>query len=128
MSLLSSHLAKLDRLKRLQISAIELDIEIRADLLKAHLKNEEKPKSKLRFNTSNGLSVRSAIVQILSESGQTMPVTEIASRVCQLLSDRNPKKVVGQVSVALSSYCGTLFDKVSRGNYRLISNESVPLQ
>jgi len=120
MSTLSSQLAKLERLKKLQLAAVELEIEMKSDLLRFHLENGPVAKSKLRLNFDPArLSVRAAIIKVLGENAGPVGVAEIASKVCQLLPDRNPKKVVGQVSVALSSYCGSLFEKVSRGTYKL---------
>lgn len=120
MSTLSSQLAKLERLKKLQLAVVELEIEIKADMLRVHLESSP-PKSKLRLNFDpSRLSVRGAIIKVLSDGDLPIGVADIASKVCQLLPDRNPKKVVSQVSVALSSYCGSLFQKVSRGTYKLI--------
>lgn len=122
MSALNIYLSKLEKLKKTQMAAIELEFEMRADLVRLHLEKSQalkQPKLRLNLDGAKGLSVRAAIVQALKSVSEPMSVGTIAEKVCQLLPDRLPKKVNSQVSVALSSYSGVLFNKVGRGLYTL---------
>lgn len=127
MSSLNIYLSKLEKLKKTQIAAIELEYEMRADLVRLHLEKnqiQKTPKLRLNLDGAKGLSVRAAIVQVLKDVSEPMTVGAISDKVCELLPAREAKKVGSQVSVALSSYSGVLFNKVGRGLYTL--NPSIP--
>lgn len=132
MSTINNYINRFEKLKQLKIAAIELESSIRIDMLrdkmsdpgkvspsKEKVKTAKVAKPETKEASDKAPSVKSVIVNILKGS-DGKNVSDIVKEACGVLTNKDPEKLRGQISVCLSSHKGKLFESVSRGVYRLL--------